>query len=244
MMQMKGFADIHTHLLPGVDDGAKDVQEACRLIRLAYDDGTRAMILTPHYRGVYRENTPAFLLQRFDELRQTVHRELPDMKLYLGNEVQYQLDVFSLLESGRVLPLCGSRYVLLEFRSNVLRSRVITGVAEAVQYGFVPIIAHAELYGVFRLDPSLVEEVLHMGALIQMNADSILGKNGFGVKRLCHRLLKEHQVHFVASDAHDPEKRPPLLQKCFVRVQKRYGEKYANRVFYENALTVMENRTF
>lgn len=243
-MQTKGFVDIHTHLLPDTDDGAKDIQEARRMVRLAYEDGTRAMILTPHYRGVHRENTPAFLQQRFYEFQQTIHHEFPDMKLYLGNEIQYQVDVFQLLESGRVLPLCNSRYVLLEFRGNALRSRVIMGVAEAVQYGFIPIIAHAELCGVFRSDPSLVLEVLHMGALIQMNADSIFGKNGFGVKRFCHRLLKNHQVHFVASDAHDPEKRPPLLGKCFSWVQKRYGMKYADRVFCENALTVIENRMF
>lgn len=243
-MQTKGFADLHTHLLPGTDDGAKDLQEARAMMRLAYENGTRAMILTPHYRGVYMENTPAFLQERFEEFQKTVCSELPDMKLYLGNEVQYQVDVFQLLESGRVLPLAGSRYVLLEFRGNALRSRVIMGVAEAVQYGFTPIIAHAELCDIFRKDPSSTEEVLHMGALIQMNADSIMGKHGFLVKRFCHRLLKRHQVHFVASDAHDGEKRPPLLKKCFTHIQRKCGGEYAERVFCDNARTVMENRTF
>jgi len=243
-MQAKFFADIHTHLLPGVDDGAKDMQEACRMVRLAYEDGTRAMVLTPHYRGVYKDNTPAFLRERFDQFRQAVQSQMADMELYLGSEVQYQVDVAGLLESGDVMTLCGSRYILLEFRGNALRSRVIMGVAETVQYGFTPIIAHTELVTAFRKDPSLVEEVLHMGALIQMNADSIMGRHGLGIKLLCHRLLRRHQVHFVASDAHDPEKRPPLLQKCFLQVQKKYGEEFAERVFCKNARTVIENKMF
>lgn len=244
VMLIKGFADIHSHLLPEVDDGAADLQEACRMVRLAYENGTRAMILTPHYRGEYMKNTPELLRERLEQLQNAISEEMPDMQLYLGNEVLYQVDVFQLVESGRVLPLSGSRYVLLEFLPDALRSRVIMGVAEAVQYGFTPIIAHGELCTVLWKNTSLVDEILHMGALIQMNADSIMGKNGFSVKRFCHKLLKRHQVHFVASDAHDREARPPVLHKCFARVQKKYGEAYAERVFCENARTVMENRKF
>lgn len=244
VMQIKGFADIHSHLLPGVDDGARDLQTSCRMVRLAYENGTRAMILTPHYRDEYMKNTPEFLRDKLEQLQNAISEEMPDMQLYLGNEVLYQVDVFQLVESGRVLPLSSSRYVLLEFMPDALRSRVIMGVAEAVQYGFTPIIAHGELCAVLRKDSSLVNEILHMGALIQMNADSIMGKNGFSVKRACHKLLKRHQVHFVASDAHDDNVRPPALQQCFMRVQKKYGEAYAERVFFENARTVMENRKF
>ncbi len=243
-MQIKGFADIHSHLLPGVDDGATDLQEACRMVRLAYENGTRAMILTPHYRDRYMKNTPEFLQKKLEQLQNAISEEMPDMQMHLGNEVLYQVDVFQLVESGRVLPLSGSRYVLLEFLPDALRSRVIMGVAEAVQYGFTPIIAHGELCAVLRKDPSLVEEILHMGALIQMNADSIMGKNGFPIKWACHKLLRRHQVHFVASDAHDERVRQPVLQPCFMRIQKKYGEAYAKRVFFDNARTVMENRKF
>ena len=75
-----------------------------------------------------------------------------------------------------------------------------------------------------------------------MNADSVMGKHGFGVKRFCHKLLQRQQAHFIGSDAHDMVNRPPLLRDCFLHIHKKYGDEYAARVFYENAQAVVENR--
>lgn len=239
---LNGFTDIHTHILPNVDDGAKNMQEARALVRMAWENGTRTIILTPHYRGVYKRNTPACLREEFEVFSKMIHEEFPKMKLYLGNEIFYQAEVPERLGVGRILTLADSQYALLEFQSSSLRSQVIAGVSETVRCGFTPIIAHAERYEIFRKDATLTEEVLEMGALIQLNADSVMGKQGFGVKHFCHRLLKEQQAHFIASDAHDPEKRPPLLRECFLHVHKKYGAEYAARVFYHNAQAVIENR--
>lgn len=239
---MNGFTDIHTHILPGVDDGAADTQKACELVRMAWQNGTRTMFLTPHYRGEYKENTPVWLQETFSLFCQLVASELPDMKLYLGNEIYFETDVPEKLLAGEVLSLNGSQYVLLEFRAGSLRSQIVTGVSEAIRYGFTPIIAHAERYDIFRKDITLTDEVLKMGALIQMNADSIMGVHGFSVKRFCRKLLKEQKVHFIASDAHDSKKRPPHLRDCFLKICKKYGQAYAVRLFYENAQAVIENR--
>lgn len=243
-MQIKKFTDIHTHILPAVDDGAKNLEEALRLAQLAYEDGTRAMILTPHYRGEYRQNTPAWLREQFAAFEAAVKQKLPELELYLGSEIQYQLDVFQMVQSEDILTLCDSRYVLLEFRGSALRSRIVAGVAEARQFGYVPIIAHAELCDALRADRSLLPELLHMGARIQINTDSVLGKNGLGVKWFCHRLLRRRQVHFVASDAHDTQSRLPGLKKAWLLVKRKYGEEYAGRIFDENARAVIENRLF
>lgn len=164
------------------------------------------------------------------------------MQLYLGNEIHFEADMPEKLLEGSVLTLNDSQYVLLEFRISSLRSQIITGVSETVRCGFTPIIAHAERYDIFRKDPTLTDEVLDMGALIQLNSDSVMGSNGFFVKRFCYRLLKEQKVHFIASDSHNMEKRPPLLRECFLRICKKYGQAYACRVFYENAQAVIENR--
>lgn len=241
-MQMNGFTDIHTHILPGVDDGAQEMAEALGLVKLAWENGTRTLILTPHYRGIYKKNTPEQLRQRFELFCGTVSRQFPGMRLYLGHEIYYQVAVPERLAQGIVLPMCDSQYALLEFSGNSRRSQVVTGVSETTRNGFVPIIAHAERYEVFRKDRTLVNEVLEMGALIQLNADSVMGVHGFGVKRFCHELLKKEQAHFIASDAHDAKNRPPLLRKCFLYVHKKYGAEYAARVFYHNAQAVIENR--
>lgn len=240
---MKGFTDLHTHILPGVDDGAQSMTQALGLLRMAWDNGTRTVVLTPHYRGKYKKNTPAMLRESFDWLREMAQNELPGMALYLGQEISYEADAPEAILTGKVLTLCGSQYALLEFRTNSLRSQLITGVSETIRCGFIPVIAHIERYDISRTDPALVEELLNMGALLQLNADSVIGENGFAVRRFCHRLLDGGKAHFIASDAHDREHRPPLLRECFLRVHKKYGQEYAARLFYENAQAVIENRT-
>lgn len=239
---MKGFTDIHTHILPGVDDGAQSMTQSLRLLHMAWENGTRTVFLTPHYRGKYKENTPTALKENYAWLREMVQEELPGMQIYLGQEISYEADAPEAIRSGRVLTMQDSQYALLEFRTNSLRSQLITGVSEIVRCGFIPIIAHIERYGISRTDPILIEELLRMGALLQLNADSVMGASGFAVKRFCDKLLKEQKVHFIASDAHDAKYRPPLLRACFLRVHKKYGKEYAAGLFYDNAQAVIENK--
>lgn len=239
---MRGFIDLHTHVLPGVDDGAEDMTQALQLLRAAWNHGTRALILTPHYRGKYKKNTPQELKEAVAWLREMADQELPEMELYLGQEIAYETDAPEAMHQGRVLSLNDSQYVLLEFRTNSLRSQIINGAAETIRCGFVPIVAHVERYDIARREPDLIEELLYMGALLQLNADSVLGLNGFGIKRFCHKLLKQEKAHFIASDAHDPVRRPPILRECFLHVHKKYGQGYSVRLFSENARAVIENR--
>lgn len=240
---MRGFVDLHTHILPGVDDGAKDMPEAVSLIRMAYENGTRAVVLTPHYRGAYKRTSQQWIQNEFSSLCQLVKEQLPDMELYLGREVYFDSEVPELLHSGAAQPINHSGYVLLEFSPGSPRSRVIKGVSETVLCGFTPIIAHAERYRIFREDTTLLDEVLDLGALIQLNADSILGKQGPWIKKYCHSLLKRQAAHIIASDAHNAEHRPPLLRECFLQIHKKYGKEYAAKLFSDNALAVIENRT-
>lgn len=239
---MKGFTDIHTHILPGVDDGAQDMVEALNLVRMAYKDGTRTMILTPHYRGKYKRNTPMWLQEVFSVFKTMVALEMPQMQLYLGNEVYYEQEAPERLAEHQVLSMNDSHYCLLEFSTGSLRSQVITGVSETVRNGFTPIIAHAERYDIFRSDKGLTDEVLEMGALIQLNADSIMGKHGRKIASFCDHLLKQEKAHFIASDAHDAINRSPLLRECWWKIYKKYGTEYASQLFYDNALAVIEDR--
>lgn len=238
--RMEGFADIHTHILPGVDDGARNMAQALKLLRMAYDNGTRIVFLTPHYRGRYKQNEPQYLRETFAKLCDALRQELPNMELYLGSEIHYELEAPEKVAEGRALLLHDSEYCLLEFSPGALYSQVVTGVSEMIRYGYTPIIAHAERYEVFLREKSLVDEVIDRGALIQLNADSVLGKHGWKVKQFCKRLLKTQQVHFIASDAHDEENRPPLLGECWKMVEKKYGAEYAERLFLSNAQTIIE----
>ena len=237
-----GFIDIHTHLLPGIDDGAQDMAQALELLKLAWEDGTTGVVLTPHHRGRYRANTPQMLRSAFDALTAEVNKILPDMKLYLGNEAGIERDLGEKVAEGRVLSLNDSHYMLLEFDYGSSRIQIIDGVMGVISSGYTPIIAHAERYDIFRKNKKLAEEVLGVGALIQLNADSVLGKGSFGEKRCCHRLLKLRQVQFIASDGHDAVERQPLLSEAFRHVSKRYGEEYAWELFRDNAHGLLSGR--
>lgn len=232
--------DIHTHILPGVDDGARDMQEAVDLCRLAWNNGTRTIILTPHYRGVYKPS-PTILQAAYAQFCQTVQKELPKMSFRLGCEIRYLTDMAQKVDSGTLLSMADSRYMLLEFASTAFRSQILSGVIECLSAGKVPIIAHAERYNAFRQDSVLADEVLELGAYIQLNADSVMGRHGFGIKRFCHKLLKAEKVQFIASDAHDLQKRPPVLLPCYKRICKKYGEAYAKDIFWKNPRAIMEN---
>lgn len=242
IIQTRGFVDLHTHILPGADDGAQNMADALRMVRMAWNNGTRAIMLTPHYRGAYKRNTPRWHQENFDIFRQMAADEFPGMELYLGSEAHYEVELPDSVMAGEVMTLNDSRYLLLEFSSISLKSRIIAGVSEIAGCGLVPVVAHADRYDAFRSDENLTDEVLEMGALIQLNADSVMGKHGAQVHAFCHRLLKEEKAHFIASDAHDVEARPPVLRECFLSVHKKYGQEYAAQLFSTNARAVIENR--
>ncbi len=236
---MERFVDIHTHMLPGVDDGAPDLEHAMELLRMAWEDGTGAVILTPHYRGRYRKNTPEQLRQAFDGLQQSVKKELPEMELFLGSEAGIERELTEKLLNRQVLSLNGGNYVLLEFHSDCTSKHVVEGILELLNCGYIPVIAHAERYDAFCNNKHLADEVIRLGALIQINAGSITGSAGFATKCCCARLLKKRNVHFIASDAHDTHERTPLLSQCYRRICKKYGEEYGAALFWENARAML-----
>ena len=238
---VNGFIDMHTHILPGTDDGAATVEDSLEMLRLAWEQGTRAAVLTPHFRGRYKQNTPQQLQERFSRLQDLTREKLPGMDLYLGQEIHYDAAVPEALSAGQLLSINSSGYVLLEFHPGSSGSQILRGVSEVILSGFIPILAHGERYACFRKDASLREELLRMGTLIQLNAGSVLGHLGFSVRRCCHKLLKQGQAHFIASDCHDTAVRTPQLRTCFLKISKKYGQSYAAQLFEENPLAVIRN---
>lgn len=236
---MEGFVDIHTHILPGVDDGAPDLAAAMALLEKAHAAGTRTLYLTPHFRGRFRDNTAEKLLPLMEQLRAAAAEKFPELTLRPGCEIHYQSDAPQKLLDGELLCMNGTEYVLLEFDFGARLREIYAGVDGMLSFGFVPIIAHAERYAAFLEKKDLAEELCRAGVLIQLNADSILGETGFKVKRYCHRLLEDGLVHFIASDAHDLDVRQPVLRACYEKIAKKYAPEYADALFRENALQLL-----
>ena len=126
---MQGWIDMHCHVLPAVDDGARDMDTSIRILELAYAEGIRGIIATPHYHGGHYETTPEEIRSRLDSLRAIAAEKFEDLQIYAGNEIYYYQSVIEWLNDGQVLTLAGSHYVLLEFVQSVCMQPIHMGNA-------------------------------------------------------------------------------------------------------------------
>lgn len=227
-----GFVDIHTHILPGVDDGSKEFKTSIHMLIDAYQAGTRAVFLTPHYQRGYGIYSVEEIKERFERFRCLASERIP-ISLYLGTEAFYELELPQKLMDRNVLTMNGTRNVLVEFFPNADYSYLSNGVFEIICCGYTPIIAHTERYRC--LNRNKVTELANMGARIQINANGVLGKSGLRSKLFCDSLIQSGLADFIASDAHDIYIRHARLIQCEESIHKRYGKEMARKLFYRNA---------
>lgn len=239
---MEGYIDIHSHIIPKVDDGAHSMDQALRMTDMAYREGIRSIIATPHVTYRRGEDTYRQLEAAFSELKTRAEKELPELKLYLGSEIYYGQDTVYGLDKKEIPTLGGTSYVLVEFQPSCEYRYLKSGIQNFIMGGYKPIIAHVERYDSLSNDMNRLEDLIAMGAYLQANAMSIIGKNGKGVQKLTKRLLKNGLLHFIATDSHNELLRPPRIEKCLVSTAKRYGEKYAAELFSHNARKLLNDQ--
>lgn len=233
-MPEKGLFDIHCHIVPSVDDGASDTEEAFRMLQMEYRQGIRTIIATPHFRKQMFETSRQTVEQQFMQLRQLARKVSPDLKVYLGCEFHANMEMIEMLRRGEVLTMAGSRYVLTEFSGSSKSSYIRERVYSLLSHGYKPIVAHIERYECLRKDLNLVEELVDLGAFMQINADSIIGKAGFGTKRYCRKLIKQDLVSFIGSDCHGTRNRISRIGEAYDYIAKKEGTSYAEQLFIKN----------
>ena len=238
---MEGIIDIHTHILPGVDDGAAGKEEARRMLEIAAEDGITGIIVTPHYYPG-RYTMPVHKIRAaYDQLLERNQDILQKISVYLGSEVMYYSGCTVDLDTKVIYSMASGRYVLIEFPPSARCDEIRRAVSRMVARGYLPVLAHIERYAVMK-DPAEAERLIDMGAYIQLNAGSVMGRYGYQAKRLCRELLRQELVHFIASDAHDMTRRKPELSKCAAYVGRKFGEDYARTLFYDNAEKLIQNK--
>lgn len=235
------YVDVHCHVLPGADDGARDMEQALRMLKQAEENGIEAMIATPHQKEGRRSLTPQAVLEAVEDLQQRARRLGLRICLYPGNELYYRKGLASLLENGQVRTLADSSYALLEFSPEEDFSYLRNGLYEVLSAGYYPILAHAERYRCLLKKEERIRELIQLGVYIQVNAGSVLGELGPSIKGYLHQLLRKRMVHFVATDAHDTEKRGIRIVECRKRLEKKYGTGYAEELLYDNGKCVLED---
>lgn len=230
--------DIHCHILPGVDDGAEDITISQKMIDRMSEIGITDVIVTPHY----RRHMFHYPEEKIEEVFQLVqeYAASKQIHLYPGCEYHVDHDIFENLASKRIHSLADTHYVLTEYSYSSDLDRILNYTQELLMRGWHPIIAHIERYEVFQRKPLLVEEVVDAGALVQVNADAVLGLDGRILKKTTKKLLDHELVDFIASDAHDLDERSTHMEECFVYIRKKYGDETADTLFEHNARRIIE----
>ncbi|MBI4397832.1 MAG: tyrosine protein phosphatase [Candidatus Omnitrophica bacterium] len=233
--------DIHSHIIPGIDDGAQSWEEAHRICEMAFEDGTQVIVATPHaYNGMYGHEGQD-IHEAVGKLNQELRDRNIDLEVIPGAEVHARPDLVDILRQNPALTLNASRrYFLLEFPHAHIPRNVRQFLFDLGVGGFIPIIAHPERNLELQNDPDLVEDLVNRGSLCQITAMSVMGQFGARAEKLALELLERDCVFVVASDTHSAKSRPPYLSGAYAKIKQNYGEKKAKELFEINPRKVIE----
>jgi protein-tyrosine phosphatase len=231
--------DLHCHILPGVDDGPRELAVSVEMCRVAAGDGCTAMVATPHQRHPsWPDLDRATFRAAFERLREAVGDLL---EIRLGAEVRVDSALVAELDAAdpSFLSLAESRYVLLELDRWGTGPEPEDLIHEALVAGWIPVLAHPELIPVLATDLDRVTDLVSVGARLQVTAMCVTGELGRPAERTVWEMLERDLVHFVSSDAHSPEWRPPGLEAARRLLASRLGDDVAQRLTIANPARVL-----
>ena len=235
------YIDIHSHILPGLDDGSRGMQQSLDMLRIAEEEGIELIIATPH-------NMPGKGQPSLKKVKECTERLLQEAKLeginipiLIGTEYYFREEVLETLEEEAGIRMNGSVFVLVEFEPMVEKIYFRNALRDILATGHRPIVAHVERYAKIMKDKPMLSDLKKMGALIQVNAASVIGDNGRVAKKDVKWMLKQRIVDFVATDAHSAGRRAPFMNKCAKYLYKKYDTEYVNGLLYANARNYLLN---
>ena len=237
------FADIHIHLLPGVDDGPDSADGMKKMLEQAYRAGTRVMCCTPHFHpGYFGENREASE-DAFNAVKHYASEQCPDMELYLGNELRYSTAFLEWLADEECRTMNGTRYVLIDFTEDEREKTITEALHQLINAGWRPILAHGERYMSLFGEFDLFERYIDNGVVVQMDTQSVFRKFGRHVRKQSIGLLKRGLVDLVSSDAHNTGTRPPEINLCYDYLVRKFGAEYAGILCSRNARRILIGET-
>ena len=241
-MEKKGYLDFHTHILPGIDDGATDMEVTKRMLRMAYEQGVRTILATPHsYPGDKPQDTERVraLCDKVNEEAQNIDSEF---HVLTGNEILYRESIVAELEQERILTLADSQYLLVEFLPGERYRRISEGVRQLIQEEYYPVIAHVEKVGCLMENPKRIRELVDMGCYMQANCEDLLGGLFNCKAKQLRGLVEDNLIHFLGSDCHNLYDRPPIMEDCIKQLYKKINEQNLHKVIYENPSKFLQKK--
>ena len=233
--------DIHSHIIPNVDDGARSVEETFNILKEAQEAGFTDVILTSHFLLNYYETNAQELIFWKEKLQEVLKKQGTKINLHSGMEIYITNQMEELLENKKILTLANSRYMLIELplATNVKYFDYVVYYLEAK--GIKPIIAHPESDKCVQKDPDIVEEYIEKGCLIQCNYGSIVNLYGREAEKTIKTLLKKNQVHFLGSDVHRENGTYLIILDAIKKIRKIIGENKINEITTINPKKILQN---
>lgn len=226
--------DIHNHLLYGIDDGSKSIEDSVNIIREMSKIGYTDIILTPHYISHSKYNSPRDKnLILLENLRNALGENGIDINLYLGNEIYINHHIGDLLDNGKISSLNGSKYLLIELPMNG-EYDYLDVFEDLIYDGYKVILAHPERYHAFQKDFDKIYDLEEIGVYFQCNIESILGSYGKGAIKMVKRMYKEKKVSFLATDIHHKKRDYGKFDKAKKKIRKYLSSSEMEELLVEN----------
>lgn len=231
--------DLHCHILPGVDDGAQSLSDSLNMARKAVEQGIHKIVATPHHLNNTYENPKQLIVDRVKELNEALRVEQIELEVLPGQEVRIHGEMLEGYETGEILPVNHTPYILVEFPSNHVPRYTEKLFYDLQMNGLIPVIVHPERNLEIIESSDLLYQLVKKGALTQITAASVCGDFGKKIKNFSLQLVEANLTHFIASDAHNIRNRSFKMREAFGVI----GQKYGNEMVYyfeENAALVIE----
>ncbi|MBG1232687.1 CpsB/CapC family capsule biosynthesis tyrosine phosphatase [Aestuariivirga litoralis] len=233
--------DLHSHILPGIDDGAADLDASLAIARMAAADGIQVMAATPHFMpGVY-DNSAADTRARVDSLQQVLNDAGIALHLVTGCDAHIRPDFPACLRGGSILTIHDSRYVLFEPPHISLPQRMEELLFNVTASGFVPVLTHPERLKWIEHHYEIMPRLVEQGVLMQVTAGSLTGRFGKRAQYWANRMLAEGLFHIVATDAHNVTSRPPLMAEAVRLLEQEVGVEEARNMAFTRPAMMLDN---
>ncbi len=233
--------DLHSHILPGVDDGAPDINVALDMARMAVADGIRVMACTPHFMPGMYDNTAKDIRNRVSQFQSILKNEGIALNLVVGCDGHIRPDFLNRLRSDEILRLNDSRYVLFEPPHNIAPQRLDDLMFNILVAGYVPILTHPERLKWIEQNFDLVERMFQQGVWMQITAGSLTGRFGARPQYWAQKMLSQGMVHILATDAHNTKSRPPILSAAYEQAVREVGLDEARNLVLERPVSILDD---
>ena len=234
--------DLHCHILPHVDDGPADMEEAVALGRALIEDGVDIAVATPHGAGLLRPGAEAEIREQLAGVQMELARRGLALSLLAGLEVLLTPETPALCREGSALTLNSGRYLLVELPPSMVPPFAGEMLFQLQLMGLVPVIAHPERNLEIASNPGLLRGMVDRGMLVQVTAGSLVGAYGTTVRKAAEALLKRGLAHVIASDAHSAAERPPLIRAGVRRAEELLGEEAALAMVTSTPEAILDGR--